>query len=213
MADTKYSALPVATSVSPADLTCVVQGGVSKQASVGLVAKASAYSNASTATQTQNGTTELYLAGSGITVPAGIWTAGTNYWCAWDMSKSAAGLANLLLNIRIGTLGTTGDTAVLAYNSGIAQTAAADQGRFEVMLNVRSIATPTAATIICVVNILRLTATAAGFAAAATPNIVSVGTATTTFNATTATKIGVGVIGGTSFVGTIQLVQSELRIP
>jgi hypothetical protein len=129
------------------------------------------------------------------------------------MAKSAAGVAILAINVRIGTLGTTGDTAVLAYTTGVAQTAAADQGRFEVMLSVRSIGTPTAATIICVVNIFRLATTAIGFAAAVAPNLPGVGQATTTFNATTATKIGVSVLGGTSFVGTIQLVQSELRIP
>lgn len=211
MADTKYSALPVATSVSPADLICVAQGGVSKQATASLVTKANASTNASTSAQTVTGAAEAYLTGSGITVPAGIWTAGTSYWCVWDMAKTAAGVAILQINVRIGTSGTNSDAAVLAWTAGVAQTAATDQGRFEVLLNVRT--TGTAATITALVNVMRIAATAVGFFATAVQCIPGIGAATTTFNSTTATKIGVSVLGGTSFVGTVQLVQSELKIP
>lgn len=153
---------------------------------------------------------DTYLVGSGITIPVGGWTAGTTYKCRFDMSKTAAGTANLLLNVRIGTTGTTADAAVLAYNSGLAQTVNADQATFEILLTIRTLGA--SAAIICAVNIYRINATAVGFAALATPCIISAPTATTTFNSTTATKIGVSFNGGTSFVGTSQQVIAELNI-
>ena len=66
------------------------------------------YSNSSVTSQSLS-TSDVYLAGSSIVVPAGGFKAKAQYRCRFDVVKSA-GTGTIALNVRIGTLGTTGDS-------------------------------------------------------------------------------------------------------
>jgi hypothetical protein len=72
---------------------------------------------------------DTYVTDSGLLVPSfGIQTRTLVRW--WlSLSKTAAGAAAPVWNIRIGTLGTTGDTARWTH-TGVAQTAAAETGLY-----------------------------------------------------------------------------------
>ena len=114
-------------------------------------------SNASIVAQASQFASNTYLAGSGITVAAGAWTQGTQYWCMFDMSKTGAGTTAFQINVHIGTLGTTGDTAVINVTSGTAQTAVAETVIFEVFLNFRSVGSGTSAVVVATWRMTRLT--------------------------------------------------------
>jgi hypothetical protein len=89
---------------------------------------ASRYSKHSNADQLL-AASDTYVTDSGILVPSfGIQTRTLVRW--WlSLSKTAAGLAAPVWNIRIGTLGTTGDTARWTH-TGVAQTAVAETGSY-----------------------------------------------------------------------------------
>src|SRR4051794_20356603 len=81
---------------------------------------------ASTAAQT-GFATDTYLAGSAVTIPVGKIQVGTKYRCKFNVVKTAAGVAAPVISIRLGTAGTTADTAraTLTY---AAQTGVVDEG-------------------------------------------------------------------------------------
>lgn len=151
---------------------------------------------------------DTYLAGSGITILAGQWKAGAVYSCIFDMVKTIAGTAAFTVNVRMGTLGTTGDASVLSLAFAVG-TAAVDTGVFELRLNFRSVGAGTSAV---VQGVLRchhhLAATGLTTTGASGTGIV-LGTGAG-FNSTTQTKIGISVNGGASFAGTNTNVQSFL---
>jgi hypothetical protein len=168
------------------------------------------FTNASAASGQTGFAADQYLAGSLITIPtAGGWAAGSQYRCAFDMSKTAAGVATWAVTIRVGTLGTVSDPSVLSLAGPAAQTAAVDSGWFEVMVTFRAIGAT--AVVVGAVRLTRLTTTAAGFFASAVQVFPGVGTVSGSFNASAATKIGVAFNGGASFSGTCQQVQAEYK--
>jgi hypothetical protein len=93
--------------------------------------------NASIANQTVNAA-DTYLTDSDILLPSfGMQARARIVWTV-SASKTAAGVATPIYNIRIGAARTTSDTARLTL-TGPAQTAIADIGTLTVMVTVRSV--------------------------------------------------------------------------
>lgn len=94
-------------------------------------------------TDTVANAADTYLAGSALLIGGRI-KAGTILNWKFKMSKTAAGVATPVYSVRFGTAGTTGDTARCTL-TGVAQTAATDNGWHEIECIVRSVsATSTA---------------------------------------------------------------------
>lgn len=157
--------------------------------------------NCSLAQQTF-GATIQYVTGSDITVPAGSWTVGSKYYCGFDVTKTAAGVAGINIAVKMGTLGTVSDTsrANFSFNP---QTAVADSGMIEVWVVFRVVG---GSGIISILG--RLTHTLASIGLANQNMSHSFATAAA-FNMTTLTKIGVAITGGTSFSATCEQVQTQ----
>lgn len=152
---------------------------------------------------------DTYLVGSPITVPASLTLqVGSQYRCKISMQKTAAGVAAPTIIVRIGTLGTTGDAAIVTF-TGAAQTAAADIGFVEILLTIRTIGA--AATSQIAVTMQRNVAGAAGLSGV-TVGGTNVNTAAgATFNSTTASLIiGVSLNYGASVALTTDTVEAEL---
>lgn len=92
--------------------------------------------NANTADVTANAA-DTYLTGSSISIPPSLLRVGGVFIWKFAMSKTAAGTATPIWNIRFGVNGTTADTARVTH-TGIAQTAAVDNGMAEIMAIVRT---------------------------------------------------------------------------
>lgn len=93
---------------------------------------------------------DTYLVGSSIAIvaPATTLKIGSRYHLIFNVSKTAAGLATPILNIRYGTLGTTGDASKCALTF-TAQTAVTDTGTFEVWVTFRAVGSGTTAIVQC----------------------------------------------------------------
>lgn len=153
---------------------------------------------------------DAYLAGSGQTIfSAGLWKQGTSYYCGFDMTKTGAGTSAFTVNVRMGTLGTTGDASVLSLAFAVG-TAVIDSGWFEVFVNFRSVGAGTSAVVAGILKCNHHLAATGLITTGASGYGQVVGTGAG-FNSTTQTKIGISVNGGTSFVGTNTIVQSGLR--
>jgi len=154
--------------------------------------------------------TDTYLAGSSIVIPAGIWTAKSVYRCVFDMVKTAAGTQAFTINVRLGTLGTTGDTSIVstAFGNG---TAAVDTGQFEVTVIFRTVGSGSSAVVqaisTCTHSLAVTGLTNTGAAGFGLIKATSSG-----FDSTTQTTIGISINGGTSFSGTNTQVQATLQL-
>lgn len=161
--------------------------------------------NQSTAQQGAGFAADTYLTGSFIVIPSGSLKVGTRYRCVFDVSKTAAGVAAPVITVRVGTAGTTSDTgrATLTF---LAQTAAADDGLFEVLVTVR--ATGATAVLQAVGQCRhRLSTTGLQNQPGTTVRATSA-----SFDITPAsTGIGLSVNGGASASWTVQLVQATLE--
>ena len=93
--------------------------------------------NASIANQTVNAA-DTYLTDSDLLIPSFGMQARTRITWQVSASKTGAGTAQPIYNIRIGSARTTSDTARLTL-TGPAQTAIADIGTLSVMCTVRSV--------------------------------------------------------------------------
>lgn len=82
---------------------------------------------------------DTYLTGSELKIPANRPMAiGTRFHWRLAATKTAAGVAGWVVNLRFGTLGTTGDTARLVFTQTTdVQTAAVDTGTWEIRAIVR----------------------------------------------------------------------------
>jgi len=74
--------------------------------------------NVSVANQVVTAATLTYLTGSAISVPAGLLRIGTIFRWTMSLTKTAAGTAANSFFVRLGTLGTTSDTAVCTFTTG-----------------------------------------------------------------------------------------------
>ncbi len=154
--------------------------------------------------------TDTYLAGSGITIPtAGAWRAGMTYRCRFDMTKTAAGIAAFTAKLRMGTLGTTGDAAILTL-AFLAGTAAIDAGTFDLMVNFRTVGSGTSAVVQGALSCSHHLAATGLISTGASGYGLVVG-ASAGFNSTTQTRIGLSVNGGLNFVGSNTIVQSRVE--
>ena len=145
-----------------------------------------------------------YLTGSALAVPAHLLQVGARLrWTIW-MTKSAASTATPIWNVRVGTGGVVGDTARLTFTS-VAQTAAADTGRVDIEVLVRSFG---AAGVITGCLQLSHNLAATGFANLSSPTLVATSAG---FDMTVANLIvGISVNPGTAGVFTHQGVYGEL---
>ncbi len=160
--------------------------------------------NWSTAAQGAGFASDTYLTGSQILIPSGLPKVGTKYRCKFSVSKTAAGTATPILQIRIGTAGTTSDTSRCSFTFG-AGTAAADVGLFQMIGVFRSVGSGTSAVLQGFCGLTNLATT--GLAS----TVKGVQTTSAGFDSTVANSIiGVSVNGGASASWTVQLVEAEL---
>jgi hypothetical protein len=160
--------------------------------------------NYSTAAQGAGFASDTYLTGSNILLPNGLPKVGTKYRCKFDVSKTAAGTATPIIQIRIGTAGTTADTSRCSFTFG-AGTAATDVGTFEVTGVFRTVGSGTSAVLQGRCELTNLAST--GLAS----TVKGVQTTSSGFDSTVANSIiGLSVNGGTSAAWTVQLVEAEL---
>lgn len=214
MADAEVNALTALTATQLADGDLVYLEDVSANIGVKTTLNdLTAYfesrgrvNNASTAQQTW-AAAEAYLTGSYCLIPANRLQAKTKYLCRFFVAKtSVAGTAAPIINVKVGTAGTTADTTRAALTFA-AQTAVADEGRIDVEVTFRTVGSGTSA-------VLRAQGTLDHRLAAtglSTANTSIVGNTGAGFDSTVASiGIGLSVTWGTSFVGTTDLVQAEL---
>lgn len=151
---------------------------------------------------------DTYLVGSAVPVPPGGFTNGMRYTCKFDMVKTAAGTATPTVIVRIGTLGTTADTAILTFTFA-AGTAAVDTGTFEVAAHFRL--SGTTAVLVGTVE-CRHALAATGLVSTGASGQGQLSVTSSAFDATAInTIIGVSFNGGASFAGTNTLVEAELK--
>ncbi len=150
---------------------------------------------------------DTYLVGSSIAIPSGSLKIGTRYHLIFNVSKTAAGTATPILNIRFGTLGTTGDSAKCTL-TWTAQTAATDTGTFEVWATFRAVGSGTTAVLQCAGQRRHgASITGLGTLVSETKVATSAG-----FDSTVANSIiGASVNGGTSAAWTITNVTTTLE--
>jgi hypothetical protein len=123
------------------------------------------------------------------------------------MVKTAAGTATFIIQIRMGTLGTTGDASILTLTFA-AGTAAIDTGIFDVIATFRSIGSGTAAVIQGIAKCAHHLAATGLISTGASGVGIILGTSAG-FNSTTQTVIGLSINGGASFSGTNTLVAAD----
>jgi len=212
MPDTKPSAFPSLTLPSAATDQYIVipsGGSASKITLAGLQQSLGGpYRNASTSTVSAGYAADTYMAGSAVTVPAGAWKVGSQYSCAFDMTKTGAGTATPIFIIRMGTLGTTADANILQINFS-AGTANADGGLIQVWCVFRTVGSGTSAVLQGSIQITHGLAATGLTSQGASGSALSVGTSAG-FNSTTQTIIGVSFLGGASFSGTNTMVQATV---
>jgi hypothetical protein len=210
MADTKISALSSAGTLADADVLAIVNGGnttkVDLTALTAYFESRGRVNNASVTQQTW-AASDAYLTGSQCLIPAGRLQAKTKYICRFYVAKtSVAGTATPIINVRVGTAGTTADTA-RATLTFAAQTAVADEGRIDVEVVFRTVGSGTSA-VLRAQGIVDHRLAVTGLA---NVNSSIVGNTGGGFDSTVANiGIGLSVTWGTSFVGTTDLVQAEL---
>lgn len=158
----------------------------------------------STSTQTVSSNSDVYLAGSAVTVPAGKIQAGTRYRCRFNVVKTAAGTQAPVITLRVGTAGTTADTTRATLTFAL-QTAAADEGMFEVICVFR--AAGATAVIQALGNLWhRLVTTGLNV----TGVFTSVLNTSASFDVTAATKIGLALNVSTQSSWAVSLVDAEV---
>ena len=93
----------------------------------------------STASQAPAAATDTYITDSGLLIPSFGMKAGMVFRWMLTLSKTAAGTAATVLNVRLGSNQSTADTSRLALTTSTAQTAAVAEGIMWVQVVVRSV--------------------------------------------------------------------------
>lgn len=209
MADTKISALTAVSGPVAAQEFAVNDAGTSKKITLAQLASYPGNGgkfNASVAAQGPGFATDTYLTGSSIAIVDGTLQAKSMYRCTFNVTKTAAGTATPIINIRFGTAGTTADTSrgTLTWS---AQTAVADEGMFELFATFRTVGASTSAVLQTTGLLMhRLSITGLGVGVSEPEIATSGGFDSTVTNSI----IGLSVNGGTSAAWTVSLVQAEL---
>lgn len=153
---------------------------------------------------------DTYMSGTLVNVgTVGSWTAGMLYVATFDMVKTSAGTATPIVTVRMGTLGTTGDAAILTFTH-TAGTAAADTGVWTITVEFRSVGSGTAA-VIAGVSELKHQLASTGLTSAGTAGYEAKPVASSGFDSTTPNIIGVSFNGGAAFSGTNVMSIAELN--
>jgi hypothetical protein len=207
MADTKGSAFTSKTTPIGADSVSGTDSTGPSNARFTFANLHQLYVNASTTTPAAGFAADTYLAGSSITIPGGGPYVGTTYKLWFYVSKTAVGTATPIITLRIGTAGTTADTARCTFTFG-AGTAAIDAGVFQVLAHFRAVGATTTA-ILQGTSFLTSNLTITGLS-----NAVKATTSTSAgFDSTVANSIiGCSYNGGASAVHTVTLVKAELML-
>lgn len=160
--------------------------------------------NINRSTAAQSGfAADTYITGS--SVPLGIPVVGTTYRCQFDVTKTAAGTATPIVIVRIGTAGTTADTARLTFTFG-AGTVAADTAVVEIRATFRSVGAGTSAILQGQARADTNLTTTGWSNAVKALQVTSAG-----FDSTVANSIiGLSYNGGASASHTIQLVNTDI---
>ncbi len=209
---TKVSALAsVGSTAVNADEFPIVDAGITKKMSlaqlVTFIESHGRQNNAAVVTPAAGFAADTYLAGSNILIPTGNLQAKTMYRCTFSVSKTAAGVATPIINVRIETAGTIADVSRSALTFAV-QTAAIDEGLFTVLVTYRAVGSGTAA-IIQTTGKLEHRLSVTGLSTSVSGTIV--GAPSAGFDSTVAgTIIGLSVNGGASAAWTIATVQTEL---
>jgi hypothetical protein len=150
---------------------------------------------------------DTYLVGSSIAIPAGRLQAKSIYRCRFNVVKTNAGTATPIIIVRIGTAGTTADTALCTL-TWTAQTNVVDEGVYQIESIFRTVGSGSSAVLQTLGQLThRLVATGLGNTAVSEPEIAT----SAGFNSTVASSIiGISVNGGTSAAFTIEYVTAEL---
>jgi hypothetical protein len=161
--------------------------------------------NASTAGQGPGFSSDTYVTNSNILIPAQRPRVGTVYRCSISVSKTAAGTATPIVNLRYGTAATTADTAICVHTFS-AGTAATDQGMFEVIALFRTVGSGTSAVVQSHCQLISQPTT--GFSSLLKGILVT----SSGFNSETAsTYLGISINGGTSAAWTVGQVIASLE--
>ena len=157
--------------------------------------------NWSTADQSP-GTSDAYLTGSSLLIPSFGVQAGMRVIWYVAATKTAAGTATAVWQVRIGAAQSTADTSRLTITQG-AQSAVADQGIAQVMLTVRSIGAS---------GVIRGDMAWIGHHATATGFGAGAGATSSAFDTSAlgGSYIGLSVNAGASAAWTVTQVQSEI---
>jgi hypothetical protein len=148
---------------------------------------------------------DTYLTGSALTIPSHGLQAGTMFRWRLAMTKTAAGTAAPVWVVRIGTLGTVADAAILTFTQVALQTAAADTGVVTIEAILRNVG---AAGVLAGSLDMHHVLAATGFSTL-TMNVMQVTSAG--FDTTPAGLIvGVSINPGASGVWTHQCVKAEM---
>jgi hypothetical protein len=161
--------------------------------------------NQSVAAQGAGFATDTYLTGSSIAIPASSLKVGTRYHLIFNVSKTGAGTATPIINVRFGINGSTADTARLTFTF-LAGTAIADIGTFEIFVTFRVVG---ASAVIQGTGRVQHSLSTTGLQNL--PSKVLVVTSGAFDSAVANSIIGVSVNGGTSASWTVQQVQAELQ--
>jgi hypothetical protein len=202
--------LATAGAIADANKLLLIQSGVAKDidmnALVAYIESRARVNNASVAAQGPGFSSDTYLVGSSCPIPAGRLQAKTMYRCKFNAVKTGAGTATPIINVRIGTAGTTSDTSrgTLTFS---AQTGVIDEAVWEVNSIFRTVGSGTSAVLQSLGQLNhRLSITGFG-TGVSEPEIATSGG----FDSTVANLIiGLSVNGGTSASWTINVVQSEI---
>jgi hypothetical protein len=164
------------------------------------------WTNKSTASQAFS-TTDAYVIGSSVPLAGlGTPTIGLMYDCSFDMAKTA-GTGAVVIIVRVGTAGSTADTARLTFTMD-AGTSVADTAVFVVRAMFRAVGGSAVLQGRCMM--VNSGPTTTGFRDA-TPTLGVVQATSGTFDSTVANSIiGCSFNGSTAFAGTAQLVEAEL---
>ena len=159
-----------------------------------------------TAAQGPGFATDTLIAGSVIAIPSGALKAGTAYRLRCTLSKTNAGVATPIFQVRLGTTGTAADTSrtTLTFSAG---TAAVDNGVFDLMVTFRSVGSGTSAVIASQALISHVLNTTG-----LTNNGTNAfqGAASSGFDSTADTFISVSLNAGTSAAWSIAQVHAQL---
>lgn len=163
------------------------------------------YSDSNGAAQDQNASAaDTYLTGSAVFV-GGRLKVGSVYQLACRATKTAAGTAAPVWNLRVGTAGSIADTARVTWTAG-AQTAAADAGLFELTVVVTNYSTSGVLRGLCM---MEHTQTTTGFQTTAQAQILDATSAAFDLTAT-GLYMGVSVNPGTAGIWTFTTVAATV---